>query len=71
MREGVKAPEFMSRLDRSQDECAVKRRQLEPFRGDLYSCKSGSDKEVFECRVKDNCYTLKSGMGACPCGLQE
>jgi hypothetical protein len=73
MPEGVKGPEFMSKLDRLQDEYAAIRKQIAEPKGDLYlGGKCGDDKEIsLNCRFKGNCYTLRSGNGTCPCGLNE
>ena len=72
MPEGVKGHEFMSRLDRLQDEYAAIRRKMEPPKGDIYfGNKACDDSESLNCRFKANCYTLRSGNGTCPCGLNE
>jgi len=72
MPEGVKGPEFMSKLDRFQGEYAAIRRKLEEPEGNIYSgSKTGDDSEGLHCRFKNNCYTLRSGTGTCPCELNE
>jgi hypothetical protein len=72
MPEGVKGVEFMSKLDRLQDECAAMRRKLEAPKGNIYfGSKTGCDDNDLNCRFKGNCYTLRSGNGTCPCGLNE
>jgi hypothetical protein len=69
-----KGPTFLTKLDELQEEYAKKQKELDNV-GDLYSKEKSysesSENEEFNCRFSDSCYTLKSKMGTCPCGLNE
>ncbi len=72
MRGDTKNPAFANKLDKLLEEYLQKRRLTDEVAGDIYmNEQKNPTTERIKCRFRDNCYTLNSNMGDCPCGLNE
>jgi hypothetical protein len=69
MPDQLRDPTLVNRLEQVLNEYETKRKQ--EIACDIYSEGEKESENELNCRFKDTCYTLRTNMGTCPCGLNE